>query len=56
MKNGVVLYLEDSEDGTTQIIGRIVGDPKQSKELADEILMDLIGTNSNESMPSQALH
>lgn len=42
MENGVVIYLEDTEHGI-RIIGQIVGKPEQSKELADEIMLELIG-------------
>jgi len=56
MKNGVVLYLEDNEDGTVRILARVIGDPDQSRELADEILFDLVGAASSEAMLSAALH
>ena len=42
MENGVVLYLEDPEFGV-RIVGQISGKPDQSKELADEILFELMG-------------
>lgn len=42
MENGVVLYLEDTEYGV-RIVGQIIGKPDQSKELADEILFELMG-------------
>ena len=42
MENGVVIYLEDTEHGI-KIIGKIVRKPEQSKELADEIMLELIG-------------
>lgn len=56
MENGVVLYLEDNEDGTVRILGRVIGEPDQSRELADEILFDLVGAASSEAMLSGALH
>lgn len=50
MENGVVIYLEDTEHGI-RIIGQIVGKPEQSKELADEIMLELIG-ECNPYLPS----
>lgn len=42
MKNGVIIYLEDSECGNVRVLGEIVGKPAQSKELADELLVQLM--------------
>lgn len=56
MENGIVLYLEDNEDGTVRILGRVIGQPEQSRDLADEILFELMGTGSSEAMLSSALH
>ena len=39
MQNGVIIYIEDTEDGNIRIFGRVVGQPDQSKELADDILI-----------------
>ncbi len=42
MENGVILYFEDTDHGI-RIIGQIIGKPEQSKELADDIMYELMG-------------
>lgn len=56
MKNGVVIYLEDNDDDGIMIVGRIIGNPVQSRELADDIMMDLVGSASIGDYISEALH
>ena len=41
--NAIAIYLEDAGDGIIRISAQIIGRPDQSKELADEILEELIG-------------
>ena len=43
--NAVAIYLEDAGDGIIRISAQIIGQPDQSKDLADDILEELIGTN-----------
>ena len=43
--NAVAIYLEDAGDGVIRISAQIIGQPDQSKELADEILEELIECN-----------
>ena len=47
--HAVAIYLEDSEDGIIKITAQIIGQPDQSKELADEILEELVGMNGIQS-------
>jgi len=56
--NGIVLYLEDVGENGVRIIGRVVGDPDQSRILADEIVVELFGTPDIEipMASSQAFH
>ena len=42
--NGIVLYLEDTENNGIRVVGRVVGDPQQSRLLAEEIVVELFGT------------
>jgi len=42
MENGVIIYLEDTEGGNIRAFGKIVGNPDQSKEVADSILVHLM--------------
>lgn len=42
MENGVIIYIEDSECGNIRVLGKIVGKPEQSRELADEILIQIM--------------
>jgi hypothetical protein len=42
MKNGVIIYLEDTEGGNIRVLGEVVGNPDQSKDLADELLVKLM--------------
>ncbi len=42
MKNGVIIYLEDTENGNVRVLGEVVGNPDQSRELADEVLVKLM--------------
>jgi hypothetical protein len=42
MENGVIIYIEDSECGNVRIHGKVIGNPGQSKELADGILVQLM--------------
>ena len=42
MENGVIIYLEDTEGGNIRAFGKIVGNPDQSKEVADNILVHLM--------------
>ena len=41
--NAIAIYLEDAGDGIIRISAQIIGQPDQSKELADEILEELVG-------------
>lgn len=43
--HAVAIYLEDAEDGIVKITAQVIGQPDQSKELADEILEELVGMN-----------
>lgn len=43
--HAVAIYLEDAGDGVIRISAQIIGQPDQSKELADEILEELVGCN-----------
>ena len=43
--NAVAIYLEDAGDGVIRVSAQIIGHPDQSKELADEILEELIDCN-----------
>lgn len=56
--NGIVLYLEDVGDNGIRIVGRVVGQPEQSKLLAEEIVVELFGTPDIEipMASSQAFH
>lgn len=56
--NGIVLYLEDTENNGIRVIGRAVGDPQQSRLLAEEIVIELFGTPDVEvpMSSSQAMH
>ena len=56
--NGIVLYLEDTEDNGIRVIGRSVGDPRQSRLLAEEIIVELFGTPDIEvpMAPNQSMH
>lgn len=56
--NGIVLYLEDVGENGIRIVGRVVGQPDQSKLLAEEIVVELFGTPDIEipMASSQALH
>lgn len=56
--NGIVLYLEDVGECGVRIVGRVVGDPDQSRILADEIVVELFGTPDIEipMASSQAFH
>ena len=42
MKNGVIIYIEDTECGNVRVTGEVVGQPDQSKELADGILVKVM--------------
>lgn len=42
MENGVIIYLEDTENGNIRVLGKVVGNPDQSKDLADELLVKLM--------------
>lgn len=56
--NGIVLYIEDVEDIGVRIINRVVGNPDQSRLLAEEIIVELFGTPDIEipMASSQAMH
>ena len=56
--NGIVLYLEDTEENGIRVIGRSVGEPQQSMLLAQEIMVELFGTPDIEvpMASSQAMH
>ena len=56
--NGIVLYLEDTEEHGVRIIGRSIGEPQQSMILAQEIITELFGTPDIEvpMASSQAMH
>lgn len=63
--NAVAIYLEDAGDGVIRVSAQIIGDPDQSKDLADDILEDLCGVNGIQSVkdsiftatpPSGAFH
>jgi len=41
--HAIAIYLEDADDGIIRISAQIIGQPDQSKELADEILEELVG-------------
>ena len=58
LTNGIVLYLEDTENNGVRVIGRAVGDPQQSRLLADEIVIELFGTPDIEvpMASSQSMH
>lgn len=58
MTNGMVLYLEDTGENGIRITGRVVGNPEQSRLLAQEIVVELFGTPDVEvpMSPSQAMH
>ena len=43
--NAVAIYLEDAGDGVIRVSAQIIGQPDQSKELADEILEELVDCN-----------
>lgn len=43
--HAVAIYLEDAGNGIIRITAQIIGNPDQSKELADEILEELVGMN-----------
>ena len=42
MENGVIIYIEDTEFGNVRILGKVVGNPDQSRDLADDILVRLM--------------
>ena len=44
MKNGVIIYLEDTEHGNVRVLAEVVGRPDQSKELADDIMISVMAT------------
>lgn len=62
--NAVAIYLEDSEDGVIRVSAQLIGHPDQSKELADEILEEIVGFDGVQSVnisiftapPSGAFH
>lgn len=56
--NGIVLYLEDTGEHGIRITGRAVGNPEQSKLLAQEIMVELFGTPDVEvpMASSQSMH
>jgi hypothetical protein len=56
--NGIVLYLEDTEENGIRVIGRSVGEPQQSMLLAQEIMVELFGTPDIEvpMASSQSMH
>ena len=56
--NGIVLYLEDTENNGIRVIGRSVGEPQQSMLLAQEIMVELFGTPDIEvpMASSQSMH
>ena len=62
--NAVAIYLEDSEDGIIRVSAQLIGHPDQSKELADEILGEIVGFDGVQSVnisiftapPSGAFH
>jgi len=62
--NAVAIYLEDSEDGIIRVSAQLIGQPDQSKELADEILEEIVGFDGVQSVnisiftapPSGAFH
>jgi len=58
MTNGMVLYLEDTGENGIRITGRVVGNPEQSRLLAQEIVVELFGTPDVEvpMSPSLAMH
>ena len=58
LTNGIVLYLEDTENNGVRVIGRAVGDPQQSRLLAEEIVIELFGTPDIEvpMASSQSMH
>ena len=41
--NAVAIYLEDAGDGVIRVSAQLIGQPDQSKELADDILEELVG-------------
>ena len=43
--NAVAIYLEDAGDGVIRVSAQLIGQPDQSKELADEILDELFECN-----------
>ena len=42
MENGVIIFIEDSECGNIRVTGKVVGKPEQSKDLADDILVQIM--------------
>lgn len=56
--NGIVLYLEDTDNNGVRVVGRAVGDPQQSRLLAEEIVIELFGTPDIEvpMSSSQSMH
>lgn len=50
MENGVIIYLEDTEGGNIRVLGKVVGNPDQSKELADDILINLMADAHGECL------
>ena len=58
MTNGMVLYLEDTGENGIRITGRVVGNPEQSRLLAQEIVVELFGTPDVEvpMSPSLSMH
>lgn len=44
--NAVAIYLEDAGDGVIRVSAQLIGQPDQSKELADEILEELVDCNN----------
>ena len=48
MKNGIIIYLEDTECGNVRVMGKVVGNPDQSRDLAEEIMEQLMMDNPAE--------
>ena len=52
MENGIIIYLEDTEGGNIRVLGKVVGNPNQSRELADEIMLNLVSESTTLEAPT----
>ena len=52
MENGIIIYLEDTEGGNIRVLGKVVGNPNQSRELADEIMLNLVADSTTLDAPT----